>query len=77
MSVISFPALRAVQNGHVMFLVSIPAAKLKLLNLKVERFDSTQVERLQGATSRTKNTLSSKATRGPWTKTGQTSSLLT
>ena len=29
------------QNGHVMFLVSVPAANLKQLNLKVERFDST------------------------------------
>src|SRR5438309_4277119 len=48
MSVITLPALRAVQNGHVMFLVSIPAAKLKQLNLKVERFDSTLVERHRG-----------------------------
>ena len=48
MSVITLPVLRAVQNGHVMFLVSIPAAKLKQLNLKVERFDSTLVERHRG-----------------------------
>lgn len=47
MSVLTFPALRAVQNGHVMFLVAIQAAKLKQLNLKVERFDSTLVERLR------------------------------
>lgn len=47
MSVLTFPALRADQNGHVMFLVSIPAAKLKQLNLKVERFDSTLVERFR------------------------------
>jgi DGQHR domain-containing protein len=45
MSVLALPALRAVQNNHVMFLVSVPAAKLKQLNLKVERFDSTLVER--------------------------------
>ena len=48
MSVITLPALRAVQNGHVMFLVSVPVAKLKQLNLKVERFDSTLVERHRG-----------------------------
>src|SRR6266849_1833781 len=48
MSVLTLPALRADQNGHIMFLVSIPAAKLKQLNLKVERFDSTLVERLRG-----------------------------
>lgn len=47
MSVLTLSALRAVQNGHVMFLVSIPAAKLKQLNLKVERFDSSLVERLR------------------------------
>lgn len=47
MSVLTLPALRADQNGHIMFLVSIPAAKLKQLNLKVERFDSTLVERLR------------------------------
>ena len=28
MSVLILPALRAIQNGHVMFLVSVPAAKL-------------------------------------------------
>ena len=49
MSVLTLPALRAVQNGHVMFLVSIPAAKLNLLNLKVERFDPSLVERLRRA----------------------------
>jgi DGQHR domain-containing protein len=47
MSVLTLSALRAVQNSHIMFLVSIPAAKLKQLNLKVERFDSTLVERLR------------------------------
>jgi DGQHR domain-containing protein len=47
MSALSLPALRAVQNGHVMFLVSIPAAKLKQLSLKVERFDSTLIERFR------------------------------
>ena len=35
------------QNGHIMFLVSIPAAKLQQLTLKVERFDSTLVERFR------------------------------
>ena len=52
MSVITLPALRAVQNGHIMFLVSIPAAKLKQLNLKVERFDSTLVERYRSGRDR-------------------------
>jgi DGQHR domain-containing protein len=47
MSVLALPALRAAQNSHVMFLVSIPAAKLTELNLKVERFDSTLVERFR------------------------------
>lgn len=48
MSVLALPALRADQNGHIMFLISIPAAKLKQLNLKVEHFNSTLVERLRG-----------------------------
>ena len=48
MSILALPALRAVQNGHVMYLVSIPAAKLKELNLKVERYDPALVERYRG-----------------------------
>src|SRR5947207_223065 len=47
MSVIRLPALRAVQHGHVMFQVNIPAAKLRKLNLKVERFDSSFVEQFR------------------------------
>lgn len=47
MSVLALSALRAVQNNHVMYLVSVPAAKLVQLNLKVERFDSSLVERLR------------------------------
>ena len=47
MSVLTVPALRAIQNGHVMFLASIPAAKFNQLNLKVERFDPSLVERLR------------------------------
>ncbi len=47
MCALSVSALRAEQNGHVMFLASIPAAKLKELNLRVERFDATLVERLR------------------------------
>jgi DGQHR domain-containing protein len=47
MNGLTFPALRAIQNNHVMFLVSIPAEQLNKLNLKVERFDPDLIGKLQ------------------------------